>query len=226
MSQNYKSVFDIIGPVMIGPSSSHTAGAVAIGRAANSIIGGPPDKAVIRYYESFAQTHKGHGTDYAIVSGLLGFEPDDSRVPQAVDIARGQGIDIRFVEEQGDSPIKHPNTAILEMTKDGRQVTVSGCSIGGGTIEIRRIQADGFDIQPGGLLPFLLVEEPGTGQTCEDEVKPIADKLASLGVLGGCSECCDEERGKTMYAFDLDKPLTAQTVKDFASHSSRISYIS
>ncbi|RBP99761.1 L-serine ammonia-lyase, iron-sulfur-dependent subunit beta [Bifidobacterium xylocopae] len=226
MSQNYKSVFDIIGPVMIGPSSSHTAGAVAIGRAANSIVGGAPDAAVIRYYDSFAQTHKGHGTDYAIVSGLLGFEPDDSRVPEAVSIAREQGIGIEFVEEEGDSPIGHPNTAILEMDKDGRKITVSGCSIGGGTIEVRRIQMDGYDIRPGGLLPILLVEEPGQGQVCEDEVKPIADMLEQAGVLGGRNESRNEQKGTTMYAFDLEKPLTQEALEGIARHSSQISYIS
>lgn len=130
MTVNYKSVFDIIGPIMIGPSSSHTAGACAIGRAANSIFQEKPTDIVIHYYESFAQTHKGHGTDYAIISGILGFDPDDSRVPYAIGLARDQGINITFIEEPGDSPINHPNTAIIDLKNDDKQVTVAGCSIG------------------------------------------------------------------------------------------------
>ena len=81
MKNNYKSVFDIIGPVMIGPSSSHTAGAVKIGRVANKLFGMVPPKVTVHYYGSFARTHRGHGTDYAIAAGLLGFASDDSRIP-------------------------------------------------------------------------------------------------------------------------------------------------
>ncbi len=83
MKNNYKSVFDIIGPEMIGPSSSHNAGAVKIGRVANKLFGTVPPNVTVHYYGSFARTHRGHGTDYAIAAGLLGFAPDDSRVPSA-----------------------------------------------------------------------------------------------------------------------------------------------
>lgn len=159
MKNNYKSVFDIIGPVMIGPSSSHTAGAVKIGRVANKLFGMVPPKVTVHYYGSFAQTHRGHGTDYAIAAGLLGFSPDDSRVPSAPMIARQRGIDLRFVEEEGESPIHHPNTAILQMTGDKTRVTVAGCSIGGGIIEIRAISLDGVDILPAGPLPIVIFRD-------------------------------------------------------------------
>ena len=156
MINKYRSVFDIIGPVMIGPSSSHTAGAVAIGREGNKLFGGVPKKVTVHYYGSFAQTHRGHGTDYAIAAGILGFEPDDSRVPQAPEIARKEGIDIRFVEEKGDSPINHPNTAVLDMKDDKKRRQLSGCSIGGGTIEIRSLIIDDIEIKSSGLLPMLI----------------------------------------------------------------------
>lgn len=159
MKNNYKSVFDIIGPVMIGPSSSHTAGAVKIGRVANKLFGTVPPKVTVHYYGSFAQTHRGHGTDYAIVAGLLGFLPDDSRVPAAPMIARQGEMDLRFVEEAGESPIHHPNTAILQMTSDKTKVTVAGCSIGGGAIEIRTISLDGVDILPAGPLPIVIFRD-------------------------------------------------------------------
>ena len=92
MTNQYRSVFDIIGPIMIGPSSSHTAGAVAIGHVTNRLFHAPIKKVIVRYYESFAQTHQGHGTDYAIISGVLGFDPADQRVPMAVDLARRKGL--------------------------------------------------------------------------------------------------------------------------------------
>lgn len=156
MVNKYRSVFDIIGPVMIGPSSSHTAGAVAIGREGNKLFGGVPKKVTVHYYGSFAQTHRGHGTDYAIAAGILGFEPDDPRVPQAPEIAHKQGVDIRFVEEKGDSPINHPNTAVLDMKDNEKKLELSGCSIGGGAIEIRSLIINGIEIKSSGLLPMII----------------------------------------------------------------------
>lgn len=157
MENRYKSVFDIIGPVMVGPSSSHTAGAVAIGREGNRLFGGVPKKVTVHYYGSFAQTHRGHGTDYAIAAGILGFTTEDLRVPRAPEIARQRGIDIRFVEEEGESPIGHPNTAILDMSDGEKKVQLSGCSIGGGAIEVRDIVLHGINIKPAGSLPIVIL---------------------------------------------------------------------
>lgn len=156
MTNRYKSVFDIIGPIMIGPSSSHTAGAVAIGRAGNQLFGRIPKKVTIHYYGSFAQTHRGHGTDYAIAAGILGFPADDLRVPKAPDIARKRSIDLRFVEETGPSPINHPNTAILDMSSGTKKAQISGCSIGGGAIEIRHLVIHDTSITPSGSLPIII----------------------------------------------------------------------
>ena len=147
----YTSCFDIIGPIMIGPSSSHTAGACAIGRAAYKLFEQVPAKARITYYESFADTHKGHGTDYAIISGLMGFDADDSRVPQAVELAKEQGMDIEFIESREPSPAHHANTALIELARDKDDdfsFKLLGASIGGGSFEVRLIMEGGLIIRP------------------------------------------------------------------------------
>ena len=102
------NVFDIIGPVMIGPSSSHTAGAVRLGYAARKILGGPPRRAVIQLSGSFAQTCRGHGTDRALVAGILGFQPDDGRIRDSLELARAQGLDYEF--QCGTAPPPPPHT--------------------------------------------------------------------------------------------------------------------
>lgn len=210
MKNNYKSVFDIIGPVMIGPSSSHTAGAVKIGRVANKLFGMVPPKVTVHYYGSFAQTHRGHGTDYAIAAGLLGFAPDDSRVPSAPMIARQGGMDLRFVEEEGESPIHHPNTAILQMTGDKTRVTVAGCSIGGGIIEIRAISLDGVDILPAGPLPIVIFR---------DYSKQMANALA---INADLEEKAPFTRRQVLraddcdiYVYDIKKPMQPATIAYF-----------
>lgn len=153
---NYKSCFDIIGPIMIGPSSSHTAGAISIGRCARQLFGGTPTSVQCVYYESFAQTHKGHGTDFAIISGVLGFETDDERVPQAVEIARKQGVSIEFIERDEPSPVAHANTADLTLMSATRRVRLIGTSIGGGTVEVKYVEVDGFISNLSGPLPIIL----------------------------------------------------------------------
>lgn len=219
MSGNYKSVFDIIGPIMIGPSSSHTAGAVAIGRAANRLFGGIPEEVTIHYYESFAQTHKGHGTDYAIISGILGFEPDDARVPNAIQIAKDQGITIKFIEEEGDSPIGHPNTAVCDLKKGDHEILVSGCSIGGGTIEVRDIKMDGFHIQPKGPLPILLVQSDDV--TSSDNISAHLDKINTVN-----HQAKYEAPGKgSLYEYDLENRLKAKDLDDLADNNTKMVYL-
>lgn len=131
-------VFDILGPIMIGPSSSHTAGAVRIGKYARSVLGKRPVKAVIRFSGSFAKTYKGHGTDKAVIAGILGMDTDDSRIRNSMQIATEEGLDFTFVEEDIDGA--HPNTAEITLTDaDGRSALIQGASIGGGNIVINKI---------------------------------------------------------------------------------------
>ena len=131
-------VFDVVGPVMIGPSSSHTAGAARIGLMAREILKDEPKKAVITVYGSFAKTYKGHGTDRPLVAGLLGFSADDVRLRTSFAIAADQGLAIEF--HRSDEEVDHPNTVRIAMTgASGRKMEVLGVSLGGGKIEIREI---------------------------------------------------------------------------------------
>jgi len=149
----YNSVFDIIGPVMIGPSSSHTAGAARIGKAALDFFGKEPTWARIHLYGSFAKTYKGHGTDFALAGGLLGFDTDDKRMSQALEIAKEKGLTIEFIEDEAATD--HPNTARLIIGDDKEQIEVVGISIGGGVIEITEL--NGFELRLSGSHPAILI---------------------------------------------------------------------
>lgn len=135
------NIFDIIGPVMIGPSSSHTAGAVRLGNLARNILGEEPKKARIILYNSFADTGKGHGTDKALVAGLLGFLPDDERIKISFEDARKMGIEFELVDGGARSDL-HPNTAEFYLEGNSKTTRVLGSSVGGGRVVIFSI--DGF----------------------------------------------------------------------------------
>ena len=131
-------IFDLIGPIMVGPSSSHTAGAVRIGLACRRILGEEIAEADITLSGSFAATGRGHGTDKAIIAGLLGMAPDDVRVPYSFRYAQEKGLLFSFAF--GDIPLSHPNTARLVLKGvGGAQADIEAASLGGGRIEIRRI---------------------------------------------------------------------------------------
>lgn len=138
---NKSSVFDMIGPVMIGPSSSHTAGVVRIARAAIRILGGVPDEASITFYNSFARTYEGHGSDRAIIGGLMDFRTDDARIKDALEIAKERCLIYKF-KSIGNSSVHHPNTIKLNLKKGDRIIEVVGESLGGGVINIAEV--DGF----------------------------------------------------------------------------------
>ncbi|WP_121639920.1 L-serine ammonia-lyase, iron-sulfur-dependent subunit beta [Virgibacillus sp. Bac330] len=149
----YNSVFDIIGPVMIGPSSSHTAGASRIGKAAHSLFGRAPTWANIHLYESFAKTYKGHGTDFALVGGLLGFDTDDTRMKDALKIAEERNMQIEFIEDS--AAVSHPNTARLKIGDERDSMELVGISIGGGKAEITEL--NGFELRLSGNHPAILI---------------------------------------------------------------------
>ncbi|MGP4081393.1 serine dehydratase beta chain [Pseudalkalibacillus sp. R45] len=135
----YNSCFDIIGPIMVGPSSSHTAGAVWIGRAAYELLGGVPDHVEIKLFDSFAETYQGHGTDKAILGGLLGFDTEDTRIKHAYDFASDANLNYEFVLEENCKEFDHPNVAILTVQLGTRKIVIGGASVGGGLAEIFRI---------------------------------------------------------------------------------------
>lgn len=157
----FKDVFSIIGPAMIGPSSSHTAGAARIGRAARQALGEPPLEADIALYGSFADTYRGHGTDKALVAGLLGHAPDDERLRDALAHAELAGLQVSIRTGRELEP--HPNTASIALRGRASSVTVKGRSIGGGSIEL--IAVDRFDVRFAAAQPTLLIfheDRPGT----------------------------------------------------------------
>jgi L-serine dehydratase len=135
------SVFDMIGPVMIGPSSSHTAGVVRIARAALKLLGSIPEQADIIFYNSFARTYEGHGSDRAIIAGLLDFKTDDKRIKDALELAKEYGLSYHF-KSVGNASTMHPNTIRLNLKKGEHEVEVLGESRGGGLINIAEV--DGF----------------------------------------------------------------------------------
>ena len=175
-------IFDILGPVMVGPSSSHTAGAVRIGSMARTLLGGAPVKADIGLYGSFAETGRGHGTDRALVAGLLGMKPDDLRIPNAYEEANRAGMAYSFrTVELRDA---HPNTALLELTgKSGKQLTLQASSIGGGAIVVNKI--DGIDVNFTGDFNTLIVrnqDESGSVAAITSILSQVHINVANMSV--------------------------------------------
>lgn len=141
------SLLDIIGPVMVGPSSSHTAGACRLGLLARGLVGGTPQTALLELHGSFARTGEGHGTDKALVAGLLGFRPDDERLRTALEIAEGEGLDYKF-EKTSISDEAHPNTVRITATRADRKAEMVGSSLGAGRVLVTEI--DGFPVDISG----------------------------------------------------------------------------
>ena len=173
---------------MIGPSSSHTAGACRLGSLAREIFGEQPTRARILLHGSFASTGPGHGTDLALVAGLLGMRPDDARIPRALELAAASGMTVEFAEvDLGDA---HPNTAQFELAgESGPAMMVRGSSLGGGDVVVTEI--DGFDVEATGELPLLLVahvDRPG-------EIAAVTRLLAESRVNIASMQVSRERRG-------------------------------
>lgn len=155
------SVFDIIGPRMIGPSSSHTAGAARLGKVARRISGNDVARVTFVLYGSFAKTYKGHGTDRALLAGIMDMEPNDPNLGKSMDYARKSGLEYEFVVNDADPP--HPNTVKMVITgSSGKKTEVVGCSIGGGNIRV--IQINGLNVEFTGEYPTLVIrhiDKPG-----------------------------------------------------------------
>lgn len=169
------NVFDILGPVMIGPSSSHTAGAARIGRITLALLGAPAVRADILLHGSFAKTYKGHGTDKALIAGVMGMSTDDGRIRRALELAQEQGLQVTITESEIDG--SHPNTARVTLADaKGRTVTLLGSSIGGGNILVTEINGMGVSIT--GQYTTLIVlhrDAPGT-------IASVTEVMADAGV--------------------------------------------
>ena len=196
------NLFDILGPVMVGPSSSHTAGAVRIGRMARRLLGEEtPQMAKITLSGSFAATGRGHGTDRAIVAGLLGMHTDDERIPVSFDIAQQEGM--AYVFRNTSLNGEHPNTAKIELTgKSGKTLSMIASSLGGGRIMVAEM--NGLRVSFSGDLPTLIVQnrdQPGY-------VRDVADILARNSVnIATLNLYRDYPGGSAVMIIETDKTV-------------------
>ena len=184
------SLLDIIGPVMVGPSSSHTAGACRLGLLARCLVGGTPERARVELHGSFARTGEGHGTDKAIVGGLMGFRPDDERLRTALEIAEREGLDYRFEKTKlGEEGVVHPNTVRISVERSDRSSVMVGSSLGAGRVVVTEI--DGYPVEvTGNYHTIVLVAEDIKGS-----IARIAGILAEHGINIATLRLTRKERG-------------------------------
>jgi L-serine dehydratase len=216
--QKVSSIFDIIGPVMVGPSSSHTAGAVRLGALARGIYGGDISEALIQLHGSFAATAEGHGTKRALAAGLLGMAVDDVRIVDALEIAEQTGC--LFTFEKIDLDDSHPNTVVFTLGTDPEQRVIQGSSIGGGNVVISNV--DGFEVEFDGTLPLLMLhhkDRPGT-------VSAITAVLADVGTNIATMQVSRAQRGKqALTLIETDTSPTDEVLEELA-HLKQIKSVS
>src|SRR5690625_390084 len=201
----FNSVFDIIGPVMVGPSSSHTAGAARIGKVARTLFGKEPKWAKIYLYESFAKTYKGHGTDFALVGGLMNYETDDPKMSDSLNRAKEIGMKISFIEDS--AKVSHPNTVRIHMGDEQTSLELVGISIGGGKIEI--IELNGFALRLSGNHPALLIlHNDRTGA-----IASVTKILAKNGLNIGHMEVNRKDIGKeALMVIEVDENVESSVI--------------
>jgi len=197
------SILDIIGPVMVGPSSSHTAGACRLGLLARGLVGGTPDTALLELHGSFARTGEGHGTDKALAAGLLGFRPDDARIRTALEIADGEGLHYTF-DKTTLSDNAHPNTVRITVERGSRRAMMTGSSLGAGRVLVTDI--DGYPVEiTGNFFTIVIIAEDVKGSVAR-VTRILADHEVNIATLrlsrkqrGGDAFMvieCDEDPGE------------------------------
>jgi L-serine dehydratase len=195
------SLLDIIGPVMVGPSSSHTAGACRLGLLARNLVGDTPQKARIELHGSFARTGEGHGTDKAIAGGLMGFRPDDERIRHALEIAEREGLHYTFEKTTlGEEDVMHPNSVRITVERGDRRAVIMGSSLGAGRVLVSQI--DGFPVEVhGNYHTIVLVAEDVRGS-----IARIAGLLAEHGLNIATLRLTRKERGGDAFmVIELDE---------------------
>ncbi|MFU0833648.1 MAG: L-serine deaminase [Oscillospiraceae bacterium] len=204
------NLFDIMGPIMVGPSSSHTAGAVRIGLITRKLLGEPVLDAEMLLHGSFAATGEGHGTDRALVAGLLGMKPDDVKIPASFEIAKQKGMKFTM----GTVVLRgvHPNTAMLRVTgKSGKRLEVVASSLGGGRIRICRV--DGIETNFSGDCPTLIVhnlDQPG-------HVAQVTTLLSQHSVNIATMQLYRNVRGGyAVMVLECDQPIPAEPLASLA----------
>ncbi|MCL2170128.1 MAG: L-serine ammonia-lyase, iron-sulfur-dependent subunit beta [Defluviitaleaceae bacterium] len=203
------NIFDIIGPVMVGPSSSHTAGALRIGYAAQVVLRQRPIRAVIKFHGSFAQTYKGHGSDKAVVGGLLGYRADDARVRTSLEDAQSAGVCYTF--ETINIPDAHPNTIVIEAEgADGTTASLTGESIGGGNFILRSL--NGIDIEYTGKMDTIIVDQ----MDAMGVISKITSLLAGRGINIANMRVFQskKETGKAVSTIETEDELNDEIAQD------------
>ncbi|MCM3784691.1 L-serine ammonia-lyase, iron-sulfur-dependent subunit beta [Neobacillus mesonae] len=179
MMTRFKDVFSIIGPAMTGPSSSHTAGAVRLGLIARQWLGTRPEKAKMILYGSFADTYRGHGTDLALLSGLMGMATDDERIPDAEQWAERMGMEYEFMTS--GLPAAHPNTVKFELTAGERGCTLVGASIGGGNVSVSLL--DDFRVQLTGDFPAIILTHSDKSGVIASVTTAMSESGVNIGFM-------------------------------------------
>lgn len=205
------NIFDIMGPIMVGPSSSHTAGAVRMGRVARHLLGSCPVKAEILLHGSFAATGTGHGTDRAIVAGLLDMAPDDISIPRSFQLAQEAGMEVQIRStELRDA---HPNTAILNLTNAaGRVLSVSASSLGGGRIKVNAI--DGLEASFSGDSPTLIIRNEDKPGIVSEVTAALSRQNANIATM---QLYRDRRGGLAVMVIECDIPLPAEVREKVAA---------
>jgi L-serine dehydratase len=195
------SILDVMGPVMVGPSSSHTAGTARLGRVAREILDEDPVAVHFFLHPPLAATYRGHGSDFALVGGSIGLNVDDPRIPEAIRIAEQMGVDVTFSEEDlGDV---HPNTVRIEIRGKTREAEIIGSSTGGGVIEVFKI--NGFQTRFKGDSPILLLFYRDRTGMISEVTKIIAEEGINIASLS----CSRKQRGKDAFMqIDVDSPVS------------------
>lgn len=201
------NIFDIMGPIMVGPSSSHTAGAARIGYVSRQLLGEDLKNAEILLHGSFAATGKGHGTDKAIVAGLMGMMPDDERIPDAFEIAKEQGIEISV----GEVLLKteYANACLLNLESvNGRSLKIMAASLGGGRISIEQI--DGIDTHFSGDYPTLIVHNLDQPGHVAEVTSTLAHKSVNIATLNLYR---DKRGGYAVMIIETDQDIPETAIK-------------
>ncbi len=205
------SIFDILGPVMVGPSSSHTAGAARIGMVARQLFGRQPEKAAVYLHGSFAATGKGHGTDRALIAGLLGMKPDDMRIPDSFEIAAEEGMTFTIAPKEIREA--HPNTAQVIMEAEGAApMKIQAYSVGGGRIRVCEI--DGIDVNFSGESNTLIIrniDEPGRIKEVAVALSNAAINIATMQVFR------DKRGGHAIMVVETDQIVPQEAMDDLAN---------
>lgn len=215
------NIFDILGPVMIGPSSSHTAGAARMGYMARRLLGEEPVSVHIGMYGSFAATGKGHGTDKALIGGLLGMKPDDLDLPHSFEIAQEKGM--CFTIEQINLRDAHPNTAVITaMSASGRSVKIQAASLGGGRIVINKL--DDIEVNCSCEMPTLIIHNHDTPGYVADVTLRLLEHDVNIANM---SLYRRKRGGIAVMVIEVDQPIPQETVKWLESRNGivKVTYI-